>query len=252
MSARDELRVRGLYAGYGAADVIKDINLTVRSKEIVLLTGANGAGKSTTMNAIAGRLGARKGTVSINEAALPRRLDRRARLGVVLLPEQRSIFNSLTTAENLQVAGRLVDAGLDLFPELRDHLRRRAGLLSGGQQRILGLARSLAARPKFLLLDEMTLGLAPIIVSRLLDCLSEITASHDIGILLVEQHVHRALSIAHRGYVLSDGQVSLEGDAEKLRAHSAQIENAYLGDSLAANGELGRVLIRDDSPRGHG
>jgi branched-chain amino acid transport system ATP-binding protein len=215
--------------------VVKDLDLNVRSGEIVLLTGANGVGKSTTMNAIAGRLGARQGTVAINGAVLPGRLDRRARAGLVLLPEQRSIFNSLTTAENLEVAGRSVDAGLALFPELKDHLRRRAGLLSGGQQRILGLARCLAAKPRFLLLDEMTLGLAPIIVSRLLDCLSEITASHEIGILLVEQHVHRALSVAHRGYVLSDGQVSLEGDAQRLRAHSTQIENAYLGDSLGAD-----------------
>jgi branched-chain amino acid transport system ATP-binding protein len=233
MTAPAELTVSGLQAGYGRHEVVKGIDLTVRSRQIVLLSGANGAGKSTTMNAIAGRIPTRKGTVSIDGTELPKRLDRRARAGLSLLPEQRSIFNSLSTAENLMIANRSVDAGLDLFPELREHLRRRAGLLSGGQQRILGLARSLATRPRFLLLDEMTLGLAPIVVSRLLDCLVEITTGHDIGILLVEQHVRRALNVVQRGYVLSSGRISLQGDVETLRAHSTDIENAYLGTNLS-------------------
>lgn len=234
VNRRHVLTVSALCAGYGRHEVVHGINLSVSSREIVLLSGANGAGKSTTMNAIAGRLHAHAGTVSIDGHPLPKRLDRRARAGVSLLPEQRSIFNSLTTAENLHVARGSVDTGLDLFPELRGHLRRRAGLLSGGQQRILGLARALAIRPKFLLIDEMTLGLAPIIISRLLNCLREITATHGVGILLVEQHIRRALDVAQRGYVISGGQIAVEGDTDTLRRHSAEIENAYLG--MAVNG----------------
>lgn len=227
-----ELTVSGLRAGYGRHDVVHGIDLTVSSRQIVLLSGPNGAGKSTTLNAIAGRMKAQGGTVSVDGQALPKRLDRRARAGVSLLPEQRSIFNTLSAAENLMVASRAIDTGLDLFPELKDHLRRRAGLLSGGQQRILGLARALATRPKFLLIDEMTLGLAPIIVSRLLDCLGEITAAHGVGILLVEQHIRRALEVADRGYVIRSGRIAVAGDIETLRSQSADIENAYLGMAI--------------------
>jgi branched-chain amino acid transport system ATP-binding protein len=181
------------------------------------------------MNAIAGRLGGHGGEVAVNGVVVPRRLDRRARAGISLLPEERSIFNTLTVQENLQVATKTIDAGLELFPELRDHLRRRAGLLSGGQQRILGLARSLATRPRFLLIDEMTLGLAPIIVSRLLGCLAEITENHGVGILLVEQHIRRALNVADRGYVIAAGRIAMEGDVGQLKRHSEEIEDAYLG-----------------------
>lgn len=228
-STRAELAVTGLHAGYGRNEVVKGVDITVSTGEIVLLSGANGAGKSTTMKAIAGRIDKTAGSLTLDGEPLPHRLVRRARRGVVLLPEERSIFNTLTAAENLRIGGKDIDAGLDLFPELRDHLHRRAGLLSGGQQRILALARALATRPKILLIDEMTLGLAPIVVSRLLDCLAEITQAHDVGVLLVEQHVRRALRIAARGYVLTAGRIAIAGGVEELHAHAAEIENAYLG-----------------------
>lgn len=222
------LTVDSLCAGYGGRVVVRDIGLSVHRGKIALLSGANGAGKSTLLHCISGRLPSVSGTICIDGQRAAKSLERRAQQGVVLVPEERSIFKSLTVSENLRLAGRN-RARMDIFPELQEHLGRPAGLLSGGQQQLLALARALSCGAKYLLVDELTLGLAPLAIQRLLDRLREVVISEGIGVLLVEQHVRVALGCADWGAVLSGGTVSLSGDSEYLRHNLAKIEDAYLG-----------------------
>lgn len=223
------LTVLNLSAGYSNRAVVDGISLDVKAGEIVLLSGANGAGKSTLLRCISGHIRAIVGDVRIDGRSLPTRLERRARSGVILVPEERSIFRTLSVDENLRLAQRAGYDPLSLFPELEKHLNRRAGQLSGGQQQMLSLARALGCGAKFLLIDELTLGLAPVAIGRLLGSLRTVAAS-GVGVLLVEQHVRMALAIADRGFVLAGGKISMSGDAEHLRANIDEIENAYLGN----------------------
>lgn len=230
-----------LSAGYDQRAVVQEISLEVRSGEIVVLSGANGAGKSTLLHCLAGRIGALSGSTTLDGRPLPPNLERRARSGILLVPEERSIFRTLTVEENLRMSGRKASDLLGVFPELEEHLPRKAGLLSGGQQQMLSLARALGCQPKVLLIDELTLGLAPIAVGRLLDSLRSMTATTGIGVLLVEQHVRRALTVADRGYVLAGGRVVIEGDAASLTRDLTDIEQSYLGG-----------LPEEETPRGAG
>jgi branched-chain amino acid transport system ATP-binding protein len=221
------LEARRLCVGYGGLPVVHDLDLDVGAGEIVVLLGANGAGKTTTLRAIAGALPVTSGEVLLRGRATKAPLHRRARAGVGLVTEERSVFMGLTAQANLRLGrGRVADA-LEMFPELHPLLGRRAGLLSGGEQQILTLARALAGRPWLLLADELSLGLAPLIVRRLLHAVRT-AADGGIGVLLVEQHARQALAIADRGLVLRRGRIVMRGTARELRDNLDEIRHTYL------------------------
>jgi len=220
------LEVRQLSVGYGDLPVVIDLDLEVAAGEVVALLGANGAGKSTTILAIAGALPS-TGEVLFDGAPLRGPVHRRARRGIAVIPEGRSVFMGLSAERNLQLGPGPLEAALDLFPELQPLLSRRAGMLSGGEQQILGLARALAAQPRLLVVDELSLGLAPMVVQRLLTALRT-AAQRGAGVLLVEQHARQALAITDRGYVMSRGRCDLSGTGSELLANLGDIEQTYL------------------------
>jgi branched-chain amino acid transport system ATP-binding protein len=231
------LEITGLTAGYGGAPVLRDLSLTVSGGEVVALMGANGAGKTTTLRAISGLVKPDTGTIALGGrdlAALSPTA--RVRAGVVHVPQDRGIFYGLTVGEHFRLDGHGEDrheAAFEHFPALRDLRHRRAGLLSGGEQQMLAIARALMRRPKLLLLDELSLGLAPIIVERLLPVVRAAADTERTAVLLVEQHVHLALEIADRGYVLSHGELVLHDSAERLRGDSSLLAASYLGEHRA-------------------
>jgi branched-chain amino acid transport system ATP-binding protein len=225
------LELSGLRAGYGEQEVVHDLSLTVDAGEIVVLLGANGAGKTTTMLTIAGVLPAMGGVLTFDGAPLAGPIHRRARRGIGFLSEERSVFMGLTALANLQLGRGPIDAAISLFPQLESLLDRKAGDLSGGEQQMLTLARALAGEPKLLLIDELSLGLAPIIVERLLEAIKA-AAARGVGVLMVEQHAHKALGVADHAYVLRRGEVSLSGTAADLRSRFDQVERSYLVGDL--------------------
>jgi len=230
------LRLDALTAGYDGPPVVRDVSLTVDPGEVVAVLGANGAGKSTTLRAISGLLPTATGTVTLAGQPLTKvSAAARARLGIAHVPEGRGVFAGLTVAEHLRLGyrGERLDAALayQYFPALAELRDRRAGLLSGGEQQMLAMGRALARHPRLLLLDELSLGLAPIIVERLLPIVRAYADSAGCGVLLVEQHVGLALDIADRGYVLSRGAISPGRAAADLRADHALILAGYLGES---------------------
>ena len=221
------LETRNLVAGYGEAAVVKDLNLHINPGEIVALFGPNGAGKTTTLLTMAGDIPSLGGTVLWNGHPIKSPLHKRARMGLSLVPEERSVLMSLTVRDNLLLGKGGIDPALELFPDLGNLLRRRAGLLSGGEQQMLTLARALATNPVAMLIDELSLGLAPLIVDRLLDRLSDVAKSRGVGVLLVEQQARRALKVAERWYLMRRGTVVGEGDSA---TGAAGLEEAYLAD----------------------
>jgi branched-chain amino acid transport system ATP-binding protein len=229
------LTLDGLTAGYDEAAVIRDLELSVRAGEVVALLGANGAGKTTTLRVISGLVKPLAGRVLLDGEDLVRTSpSARARLGIAHVPEGRGLFFGMTVAEHFRVAprGDRLDDELayEYFPMLAKLKTRRVGLLSGGEQQMLAVARSLARQPKLLLLDELSLGLAPVIVERLLPVVRTFADERGCAVLLVEQHVHLALEVADRGYVLSHGQIVLSEDAEHLRANRQLLVASYLGE----------------------
>ena len=234
--AIDILELDRLSVGYDRAPVVRDLTLTVGAGEVVALLGANGAGKTTTLRAISGLLKPASGAVRLSGQDLAGvSPTARARLGLAHVPPDRGIFFGLTVAEHFRLDGTEMDAAVGHFPALRSLGSRKAGLLSGGEQQMLAIARVLSRRPKLLMLDEMSLGLAPVIVDRLLPVVREFATSHGAGVLLVEQHVHLALKIADRGYVLSHGELAASGPAGQLGQDRALLAASYLG------GAAGRV-----------
>jgi branched-chain amino acid transport system ATP-binding protein len=221
------LEARNLSSGYGGTAMVRDLNLHVLPGEVVALFGPNGAGKTTTLLALAGELAPITGEVRLRGRVTTAPLHRRAQRGLALVAEERSIFAGLTVGENLRLGRGDPSEALRLFPELAPLRNRRAGLLSGGEQQILTLARAIASRPSVLLIDELSLGLAPMVVDRLMISLRE-AADSGVGVLLVEQQVEAALNIADRGYVMKSGAILLEQTAVALRADPDQLESAYL------------------------
>jgi branched-chain amino acid transport system ATP-binding protein len=221
------LAARDVSTGYHGVPVVRNLELEVRAGEVVLLAGPNGAGKTTTMMTLAGAIRPLSGTTEFAGTATRLPMYKRVRLGLGVVTERRSIFSSLTVADNLRLGRGAVDDALAHFPELRARLEVSAGQLSGGEQQMLSLARVIAAKPRAVIADEMSLGLAPIVVKRLLAALRS-AADEGAAVLIVEQHVRVALEIADRACFLKRGSIVLSGDSAQLRNQEREIEEVYL------------------------
>jgi branched-chain amino acid transport system ATP-binding protein len=237
------LKLENLSARYGSVQALHDVTMDVAAGEIVALIGANGAGKTTLMMTICGQPHAAAGRILFEGTDITAEpTDTIVRRGIALVPEGRRVFGRLTVLENLQLGALASDptyftGDLDhvctLFPRLKERLQQRGGTLSGGEQQMLAIARALMSRPKLLLLDEPSLGLAPLIIKQIFATLAEINRSNGITIFLVEQNAHMALRFAHRGYVLVNGHIMLSGTGAELLANP-EIRAAYLEGGVAA------------------
>lgn len=235
------LRVKNLSAAYGRIQALHRVSLHVQEGEIVALIGANGAGKTTLLNAVSQVVAPFEGSVNLNgEELIGRRPDQVVRKGLCQIPEGRQIFSRLTVRENLELGAYLryrtegrkalreeADAVIARFPALKDRQRQLAGSLSGGEQQLLAIARALMSRPRLLLLDEPSMGLAPKLVAEIFAIVAALQ-KEGVTILLVEQNARAALAVAGRAYVLEIGRVVLEGDAPRL-AQDPEVKRAYLG-----------------------
>ena len=229
------LKLENVHAGYGPIDVLKGITLEVGEGEIVTVLGANGAGKSTTLMTICGVNHCRSGHISFAGKPIHNRAPHDiVALGISQVPEGRRIFPRLTVRENLEMGAfhrrdgeEALDKVYAMFPILKERQNQVGGTLSGGEQQMLAVSRALMARPKLLLLDEPSLGLAPLIVARIFDIIRQIN-SQGVTILLVEQNANMALHVAHRGYVLETGRIVLADTAKNLM-NNEQVKRSYLG-----------------------
>jgi branched-chain amino acid transport system ATP-binding protein len=221
------IEARGMSAGYGKMAVVRDMDLHVDAGEVVALIGANGAGKTTTLLTLAGELTPLAGEVHMLGAPTTAPMHVRCRNGLGYVTEERSVIMELSVADNLKLANVARDDACRYFPILERIMGRKAGLCSGGEQQMLTLARALGREPKVLLADELSLGLAPIVVANLFQAIRA-AADRGVGVLLVEQHVRQALKIADRVYVLTRGRVALTGTSEDVMGQLDKIEAAYL------------------------
>ena len=231
------LSVRGVETFYGRVQALKGVDLEVNAGEIVTLIGANGAGKSTLMMTICGNPRARTGAVVFDGHDITRMPTHEiARLKLAQSPEGRRIFSRMTVLENLQMGATVADSAefepdldrvLTLFPRLKQRIGQRGGTLSGGEQQMLAIARALMARPRLLLLDEPSLGLAPLVVRQIFDAIKTLNAENGLTVFLVEQNAYHALKLAHRGYVMVNGMITLSGSGREL-LERPEIKQAYL------------------------
>jgi ABC-type branched-subunit amino acid transport system ATPase component len=226
---RPLLQTRSLKCGYLNRAVVQGVNLKVHQGEVVCLLGPNGAGKTTTLLTIAGELTPVDGIVMFgNTPTFTPMYQRIRRGGIGLVTEERLVFTKLSARDNLRVGGGSVEAALELFPELEPRLGVRGGMLSGGEQQMLALARALSRQPSILLADELSLGLAPIIVDRLLGAVRKVADTTGTGALIVEQHARKALAVSDRMYLMARGQILLELPAADALARLDEIEETYL------------------------
>ena len=234
------LEIKDIHTYYGNIHALKGVSLTVSQGEVVTLIGSNGAGKTTTLRTIQGLLRPRQGTVLFEGKPLEAlSTEAIVRLGISQSPEGRLIFPRMTVQENLEMGAYLrndtlgiksdMEKALNLFPRLRERINQKGGTLSGGEQQMLAIARALMSRPRLLLLDEPSMGLAPMLVSQIFAIVRDINAE-GTTILLVEQNARMALSVAHRGYVIQTGQVVVAGTASDLQSNET-VRKAYLGES---------------------
>ena len=221
------LTTSGLRAGYGRTEILHGLDLRVCEGEIVAVLGPNGAGKTTTLLAVAGVIDS-TGTVEMFGRPAVGGVHERTKSGLAFLPDQRGVIRALTVLQNLRLAGVSPDDAYSVSPELKALKDRKAGDLSGGEQKILALTRAVVSRPKLVLVDEISFGLAPIVVTRMFRLLRTV-ADQGVAVLLVEQFAHLALELAARAYVLQRGTVALEGRAADLLADIESVEKSYLG-----------------------
>jgi len=236
MRGNDVLRLDSVTAGYKGVDVLRDLTLNVPRASVVALLGPNGAGKTTALRFASGMLGGRAGRLYVGDDDLTRRPAHRvAQAGVCHIPEGRGIYPSLTVRENIAMfspriaTAKLVDSAVAAFPHLKSKLKQAAGTLSGGEQQMLAIARALMARPRLLLMDEPSMGLAPALVDQVFDIIQTINGQ-GTTILVVEQNAAVALGIARRGYVLQNGRIVIHDTAETL-LRADHIRRAYLGEN---------------------
>ena len=235
----DLLQVKGLHAGYGRAEVLTGLDLALASGQVVTVIGPNGAGKSTTLNALMGLLPCRGQLLFDGVDLADSSLEERVMLGLALVPEKRELFGSMPVEDNLVLGGwrarklRVpnwkgeIDRVYDLFPRLKERRAQLAGTLSGGERQMLALGRALMSRPKLLMLDEPSLGLAPLVVREIFQIIDRLR-QQGVSILLVEQNARAALEVADYGYVLETGEIAMQGDARDL-AHDPRVIETYLG-----------------------
>ena len=235
------LALERLALAYGGIQAVKGIDLTVGAGELVCLIGANGAGKTTTLKGICGLLPPKSGSVRYaGEDIAGRRAFELVRRGLVMVPEGRGMFGALTIEENLAMGAYIredraairqdIERVFTLFPRLKERRSQTAGTLSGGEQQMLAIGRALMSRPKLLLLDEPSMGLAPLMVQKVFETIIAVSGE-GVTILLIEQNARLALEVSNRGYVMESGEITLEGDAAKL-LHDPKVRAAYLGENL--------------------
>jgi branched-chain amino acid transport system ATP-binding protein len=222
------IEAKGLSTGYGKMAVVREVDLRVDAGEVVALFGANGAGKTTTLLTLAGELTPLQGEVAFLGEPTRAPMHVRCRNGLGYVTEERSVIMDMTVADNLKLAAVPPAKAFAHFPGLERIMDRKAGLCSGGEQQMLSLARALGRDPKVLLADELSLGLAPIIVTNLLHAVRDAATERGVGVLLVEQHVRQALAVADRAYVMERGRIVLSGTAAEVLAQIDRLEAAYL------------------------
>jgi branched-chain amino acid transport system ATP-binding protein len=253
------LEVKGIDVYYGPVQAIRGLTLGLEEGEMVALLGANGAGKTTTLRAISGMLGTGAGSITFRGKRIDGQPAHRViEQGIAHVPEGRELFPTLTVTENLRLGywtkrrdkegfERQLNRVMDHFPKLRERADQAAGTMSGGEQQMLVVARALMSSPKVLLVDELSLGLAPLIVRQLFDILREVNRE-GTSVLLVEQFVHMALENTHRAYVLAKGQVELEGPSRELLGNPALLAS-YLGGEVDPTGSVKPVAVAEPSPK---
>jgi len=236
------ITVKDMCTGYAGQPVVHDLNFDVMPGEVLCLLGPNGAGKTTTMLALAGELPLIEGEVHFAGMKSNAPLYKRARNGMSYVTEERSVFKGMTLRDNLRIGGVSVDEAVALFPELGKRLGVRGGLLSGGEQQMLTLARALGRKPRLLLADELSLGLAPLVVDRLLQAVRRAADETGTAVIMVEQHAHKALNYTDHAIVMRRGRVGLDLTGEQARHRIGEVEQAYLtsagGDVNAGEADL--------------